>query len=138
MNIARPRRSDVTAAAIEASAIAGPVFAAWMVATNVTGTYAVDINIGQLIGFVAFLVLTVPFGFLLAIGPCWVLAHACISVDRMDDGLPDPGLWLVAGTASAAGLGWLLDFGEHTVSLALTGACCAMFARKRALDRANA
>ena len=133
----RVRRSHMTAAILDASALAGPIFCALIALFAVAEMTVIDADYLFEVGSMGFfLLLSVPFGFILAFLPCFLAGHALLGIARSGDGDLDPGLWLVVGGASSAALGYAVAADDGLLVMMLLGALLASFARKRALDRA--
>ena len=138
MHDGRARRSDTWLAGVEAAAIAGPVFSIVLVAVALSSNPATTpVDLAKIGGATGFLLLSIPFGFAIAVLPCLAATQVLLRLARHDDGSLNPLAWLLLGVGLAAPLGYMVDGQDAALVMGLTGAILAMFARHRALGRAG-
>ncbi|WP_265562822.1 hypothetical protein [Sphingomicrobium arenosum] len=132
-----PARRHVTAAAVDAALVAGPIyFTIMMIFMLTSDNQAVSLSSKDIFGFFVFMIPVCLVGLIIAILPCWLVGHALLGIARKGDGIPDPLMTFVAGLSISAGPALLFDLEEFAIWIGVTGVLVALFGRKRALDRA--
>lgn len=121
-------------AGIAASLVAGPIFvASFLLAAEIAsvGAAPAELDAQGVALFFGVLAIAIPFGFVIAIVPCVIVASLMTPLARRPGVGRLAPVWMIAGAAPIAPFALYTETAAlETFALAATGALCALVARR--------